>query len=689
MSVHRSRFLRLDPFALHALHFIHNFYLTSEYDNRLSVIISTMSNFKDEERINELRKRLYDRGTGPEKREEYELTDRPTDAPKTWSNPPKPKVEESAAATAQPESITDVSNVPMAPVKKKKSYRVKIVLAGFIFFFLALAVSSFFFITGDNTISGENITVSLSGPFTIGGGEVMPIQVGVTNQNAVPIDSATLIVRYPRGTRSATESGTELFVERLPLDSIDSGETLNIPLRAVVFGEENEEKTIEAEVEYRVMGSNSTFEKKAEPLRYKIGASPIVVSVDALHKVSSGQESEIELTISSNAPNTLEDIIVKADFPSGFTYTSAEPEPASGRNIWVIDTLEPEENATIQLTGVVVGKETDEYAMHFNAGVAAGNDPYSIDSILATAFTEFVIEQPFIDVALEINGDASSAVSIDKGEDVLVDITIKNVLPDTIYDASVALSVSGNALSDYTVDVNDGFYDSRNNQVTWDSGSFARLKEIKPNSEVRIRASFEPDPDIDITPQLAFDVDARANRVSEGRVTEQLVGTAAGAVRVASVASIITEVGRDTSSFTEMGPLPPVAEQATTYTLTLFVQNGSNDIGDVELTAALPQYVRWLDETTGAGNITYNDVSRTVTWNVGDVNANQSKIAAFQVSLLPSISQIGTTPTLIGEQRLRGTDRFTGTVVRASYPARTTKLAEEAGYDEKIGVVVE
>ena len=231
------------------------------------------------------------------------------------------------------------------------------------------------------------------------------------------------------------------------------------------------------------------------------------------------------------------------------------------------------------------------------------------------------------------------------------------------------------------------FYDSLNNTVYWDASSFDKLKEISPGREVRLQTSLVPDPDIETTPQLAFDVDVRARRVAEGRATEELIGTAAGVVKVSSVAVLMSETGRNTSSFADSGPLPPVAEQATTYTITLFTENGSNDMGDVEVIAALPGYVEWLDQTTGAGTVTFNETARTVTWRIGDIDANQSKIAAFQVSLLPSISQIGTTPTLLGEQRLRGTDRFTGSIVRTTKTALTSQLPAEAGYDDRIGEV--
>lgn len=670
-----------------------------------------MADFKEEERLKALRERLYARGKASASgHKPFKLTDEPKDAPTSWQQPPgakrpqegtqqtqqtqrqaaQPPAKQEAApsTTSGAAAYTPPEIAPMAQKKRSKKYRLYIAAIGLVFFVLAVGLSSLFFMMGSNTISGENIAIDISGPFTVSGGEAVPIQVGVTNQNTVAIESATLIVRYPPGTQSADEEGKGLFIERLPLETIDSGETLNIPLRAVVFGEENEEKVIEAEIEYRIVGSNSTFAKEAEPYRFKIGSSPVVISVDSLHRVSSGQEEDITLTISSNSPNPLRDLIVRAEYPNGFDYSSSDPQPVSGQNVWRIDELASEEETTITITGVVVGRESDEYTMHFSVGVPGDEDPLSLASVFSSASTDFTVEQPFVDVTLAVNNNETGTVAVESGERVGVTIEVTNSTSETIYDGRVELVLSGNALSDYNVETTEGFYDSRNNTVSWDASSMDALREIPPGEEVRLSVGLTPDPDIEITPQLAFDVSVRARRVSEGNATEELVGTAAAVAKVSSVTSVLTEAARDTSIWDDRGPLPPVAEEETTYTITMFTQNGTNDIGDTEVTANLPSYVEWLDNTTGAGTITFNETTRTVTWNVGSVEANQSKLASFQVALLPSISQVGTTPTLLGDQHLRATDRFTGAVVRARNNAVTTRLSSEAGYDHSIGEVL-
>ena len=246
-----------------------------------------MSGIKDQEKIEELRRRLYERGNPNVTRNDHNLTDVREDAPTSWEKPPQPV--HHAAPSVQPPHAHTTLATDMSPRTPKRSYRLKILFAGFAFFVLAMGISSMFLAFGRNSISGENITISATGPFTIGGGEELQMQVGITNGNTVPIESATLIVEYPNGTQSSTEEGKELFTQRLSLETIKQGETINIPLRARVFGEENEEKIVRVSVEYRVQGSNATFFKEADPLRFKISSSPVIVRADTLKKISSGQ----------------------------------------------------------------------------------------------------------------------------------------------------------------------------------------------------------------------------------------------------------------------------------------------------------------------------------------------------------------------------------------------------------------
>lgn len=648
-----------------------------------------MSGIKDQDRIEALRKRLYERGKPLEQTEKHVLTDVKEEVHTVWEAPPKPLPPEPVRVVAPP-VITDTTNTNfMAPKKRSKGYRLKVLLAGLIFFVLAVGISSAFLIFGNSGISGENITIAVTGPFTVGGGETLPIQVGVTNSNAVAIQSATLIVEYPLGTRSATDDNQELFIERLSLDNIASGETINVPLRAVVFGEENDEKQVSVSIEYTVEGSRATFFKEAEPLRFKISSSPVSIKVAALKKISSGQETDIEVTITSNSPTPLSEVLIKAEYPQGFSFTASTPGPLSAQNVWLIENLDPEESKTITITGVVVGKKSDEYAVNFTVGVPSERDQQTLASVFATAQTQFEVEEAFLGIKLDVAGVINGEVVVKPGEHSSASIEIENTLSDTLYDIVVEVQLGGDALSDLDVGPPNGFYDSLNDKIIWDVSNAPELAELEPGRKVRLAFGLEPSMNTSNAPQITLDVNVTARRVSETDVAEVLLGTAKSVIKVASAPELRATVGFNNGVFSNSGPIPPVAEKPTTYTISFMIENGSNPITNAVVTAVLPSYVTWKDQTSGAGDLSYDPVRHIVTWKAGSVAGNAASFGSFQVSLLPSQSQIGETPVLVGEQQLQATDQFTGTTVRSSSYAITTEMSPETGQPKNNGRVVQ
>lgn len=647
-----------------------------------SIIMSDIHNRKSN-KIDEMRSRLYDRGAPPPQRTETRLTDEPEEVASTWDDLPQPK---EAGAVPEPTSEPAAADAYAARSprisQRRKKFRRWLLLSGVAFFVGALVVSTLIMFMGNNNISAENISISVNGPFTIGGGETLPLQIGVTNANAVPISAATLIIDYPDGTRNPEDNGN-LFIQRIPLETIRAGETINVPARAVVYGEENSDQQIEVSIEYRVEGSNATFFREAEPFQYKISSAPVVLEVDANQSASSGQETDIELRVSSNSQNVVENVLVRADYPDGFDYTTSDPSPVRGQNTWRIEKLEPGETQVIALRGAIIGNETDELAIHFSLGTPEASDPTALGSVFNTATTELLIEQPFVGIELELDGEVTDTLSVEPGQNVNGRLSITNSLSDIIYDTEVSLQLGGNALSDPAVSQTDGFYDSLENVISWDPSSRERLTELEPGETIFLNFSFAPDVNVTQTPVITLEADLKSSRIRENRVPETLTGSAEATVRVATMPTLIAEARRTS------GPVPPTVDGVTTYTLSILAETASNNLNNVVVTAPLPQYVTFEEPLSEQGTIAFNETNRTITWRVGNVEVGQPAVGSFSISYRPSVSQIGKIPDLLGDQQLRAEDAFTGSVVRTKNQSVTTELSTELGFDPDNGRVIE
>ncbi|OGG87829.1 hypothetical protein A2592_02480 [Candidatus Kaiserbacteria bacterium RIFOXYD1_FULL_42_15] len=653
-----------------------------------------MPPLKNQAQIEDMRRRLYERGINITPKKRHELSDNPQKVADSWQYD-RPAVSSPTASIGdsdpRPATLTKPKLEVLTPTTETKkrwfhNYRTIILMVTLVSFLVVLGGTSIYLFFGSNQISNKNIDINISGSLTTGGGEIMSLQVTVANLNKVSIESAVLIVNYPSGTKSADDTAKDLFEDRIQLNSINAGETINVPVKAVMYGEENQEGEIKATIEYRLVDSNGTFYKDATPLVFRITSSPLVIRVDSVSKVSAGQEVDVTLTIQSNASTPLKDIIVSADYPTNFDFTSSEPAPSYRENSWLIKEIAPEESTTIVLKGLIVGKQNEEFRIQFLAGTPQQNNQFIIGSTLAEASADFIIEQPFIDVGLSINGLKGEVVTLQTGEETTVVVEVQNTLVDTLYNMSLEVGVVGNSIIKDHVTVQNGYYDSVKNVIRYQVSGDSSLAQVAPGATKRFTFSILPSNQKQ-TPSFMVTANAYARRVSEDSATEQLVGTAKSEAKFASSVSMVGKITHGSGVFTDIGAIPPIADTKTTYTVTLTAGAGGNNVSGVSVSSSLPQYVGWENKTTGDGTIIFNPVSNEITWTVGDIVAGKEKQISFQISLLPSQNQIGTTPALLGAQRLRGTDLFTGTVVRAEAVPLSAELDKSLGFGIDNGVV--
>jgi hypothetical protein len=621
-----------------------------------------MSGIKDQEEIDELRKRLYSRGPEPSTLERHELTNETVEVARSWNQP----------------SSDDI----VVEGIKKRGYRKFVLLGSLLIFFFVAGLSGAYLFFGGNRISGDNINLNLAGGATVGGSETYSFQVGITNQNDVDVESAVLVLKYPSGTRSISEPIKNVYEERVEVGVLGAGEVKNLPIQVGVYGKENEEKQIEATFEYKIANSDGTFYKVAEPLRFRITSSPLTLQVSSIGKVAAGQPVEIILTAKSNSPKPLKDVLITASYPNGFSFKQSEPKPIYNQNTWKLDELLPEQSARIKISGTISGLTEEKFAVNFSAGAAQTDNQYIVGSVLAEARTEFAIESPFILVGIIIDSDADRQVVLEEGRSSSVEVSIKNTLEESVYDMVVEVVPSGNALKLDSIESQRGYYDSNKGVVRWDVANNPGFAQVRAGDTRSLNFSILPNEN-KTTSSFDITINVYARRVAEQSAQEQLIGTVTAEAKYASTANLDSQVNHMT------GPLPPRVGQTTTYLVTIVAEGGGNDLTNATINTSLPTYVEWLNDYSGAGTLDYNPISKQLEWKAGDIKANTRKELVFSVSILPSVSQVGMVPVLVNRQTLRAIDRFTNTPLTADADQIHTELSREAGYQEGNGLMTQ
>lgn len=644
-----------------------------------SDIIKIMA--KDRSSIKEMRKRLYKRGAqgfGLRKRRQLGAID--YDTKSKWA---------------------DQGEKPVFKEKRKKRRPMLSILliASLIFFIISIAISSFFIFGGSNVVSSQNIDISIEGPVTVSGGEELSLQIAITNKNNVSIKLADLLVEYPDGTRFASDISKSLPRYRETIGTLAPGETIQRIVKAILLGSEDTQQDIKATVEYRIDGSNAIFftEKMYE---VTLVSAPLSLSVTNVEEITSGQEVEFDVVVKSNSNTIIQDALLSVEYPFGFEFISAIPEPAFTDGVWDLGDIQPESERKIKLRGIIIGENEEERVFRFSSGVQDEKDEKEMGVAFITSLRSIVVKKSFIEVDLALNGDKSSEYVSGLGDNIRADITWTNNIPVSVSDVEIEIKFSGASLNKLSISSEKGFYNSSTNTLTFNRETNSDLATLNPGELGRAKFSFaslgQSSGSIFKNPEILLDISVNAKRVSENQVPQTIASFIKRTVQLESDLLLTSRSVYSTGPFTNTGPVPPKVENETTYTIIWTITNSSNVVDNTVVTATLPSYVRWTGNISPSNEeISFNPVGGKIRWNVGsikpkaDVSSTGQREVAFQVALLPSLSHIGDMPILVNEQAITGIDRFSETEITAVKKELTTRLFTDPNFAGEDALVVE
>lgn len=582
-----------------------------------------------------------------------------------------------------------------ARIAKRHRTMKKFVQASIAFFVLAVAVSGFIWWRRSNIISGENIAIDISAPLTIAGGEPFESKFLITNGNKVSVDAATLFLEYPVGFYSVADRAVLPRIAK-DIGSIAPGQSITESVNAVLYGEEATSKEVVATLEYRMAGSNATL-KKTTTYAVKVSSSPVNVKLQMAKEASSGQEVELVIDVGSNSREPINNLIVEAAYPFGFNFQSADPAPAYGTNSWRIPGLAPQEKRVIRIRGIIEGQENEEKITKISIGSQSPKDERVVGVTYSMTTESTVITRPFIGLDIAINNDHTAEYATTLGRDVRVDVFWKSNSLTKMTDAVIEVKLKGDALNRYSIYASGGgFYRSADDTIVWDRTNNAELVSIEPSARGSMSFRFMPvtlsveSGRLIKNPQITFDVHARARRLSDVNTFENVATFATRTVKFDTDLRLSARSLYFSGAFKNTGPIPPQVEKETTYTIALSARNSSNNVSGAMVKTTLPIYVKWLGVVSPDGeSITYNENTSEVFWNAGRIPSGGTREASFQVSFLPSLSQIKRAPQLTGDIFLVGTDDFTKTEVRDRKSPVTTSFQSDPQFVQGQANVIE
>lgn len=580
----------------------------------------------------------------------------------------------------------------------KTSFFQKLLIISGAFFAVAIVVALLLFFLGSNSISAENVIISVSGPVLVEAGEEVSLQVSVFNKNNTALNNAVLQIRFPNDTRDPDDLDEELVRIEEELGNVREGEREVKTVTALLFGEEESKKEVVISVEYQISGSTATYE--VEKLHtITISSSPVGIHVDAPEEVSAGGEVLFSLEVESNSETELDNLILKASYPFGFVFKSASPDPRFGQDTWDIGTLSPGEKKEITIEGVVEAQDNEERAFRFSLGRQDTENPQEIATTLFQTLHTFIVARPALGLGVEINGVGENEVSVGSSQRAQVEIAWRNNSSVRVVNAEVEVAIEGNALNKGSIQVDDGgFYSSGSNVITWDASDVPELGEIDPGDGGSVSFEFYPTSftggSYPEDPSVSLRASIEGNTPSDSSTGGSANSRVERTVKIHSSLGILARSLHTAGPLDNSGPIPPKAEEETTYTVAWSLSNSISDLSGVKVETSLPEYVSWVGEISPSdASISFNESTRTVAWNVGALPRSTgverpAREAFFKIAFEPSISQVGRIPALTSTINASGRDDFAGVYVSAEASALSTELSTDPNHSRNDGVVV-
>ncbi|OGJ05566.1 hypothetical protein A2456_01065 [Candidatus Nomurabacteria bacterium RIFOXYC2_FULL_36_19] len=569
------------------------------------------------------------------------------------------------------------------------------------FFVLTLIYASYVFFAGGNTVSNDNIDISILGNNFTAGGEELSLVVGITNKNNSSLDLADLIIKYPKNGSGNFDSSAEIESNRISLGTIPAGSVRNENIKLVLFGEQGSLIPIKISIEYRVEGSNAIFVKE-KPYEVTINSTPLNLSVEAPDTVSPNQDITFNVKATLNATKPVSKILLKFDYPVGFQFKSSVPAPSLGNNIWSLGDLAPGTERNISVTGKMVDvSDGEEKSFHISSGSQSSSDKSTIDVVFNSLSHSVVIKKPFIEAKLFVNGVYQREYATNTKTPIQGEIIWTNNLDTKVNDLVIQAKISGNAVDRRTINAQQGFYDSSLDIITWDKNSKTEFSEVNPGDSGSVSFSVSSFSLVSASggmisdPVININVSISGKQLLSGYATTNLNNYDSAIVRIISDVGFANKALYYSGPFANTGPIPPKVGAETSYTIVWSLSNTANNISKAIIRSSVPSWMKFVGTVSPSSeDLTYNPSTKEIVWNVGRITKGAGitglvRSVSFQVVFTPSLSQIRTTPIIINDAVLTGHDDFANVDVRVNKSALRTQLDNDSSFPPAGGVVVE
>jgi hypothetical protein len=377
----------------------------------------------------------------------------------------------------------------------------------------------------------------------------------------------------------------------------------------------------------------------------------------------------------------LSDLRVLVDYPAGFEFIGSNPS-ALEEGEWDIGLLNKAEGGRVQITGKMTGDIGEEKILSAQIGTWYNGEFV----LLKEAVKGITIITPTLYITQQINNNPGFVA--DPGDSLHYEIFFRNVGQDMLADMTLQVTLEGSSLDLSTLKTIDGAFEEGDNSILWDWKKVSDLQLLSPQEQGKVEFWIDVKDDWAINSSEDKNPQIKTS-IYLSQVREEFI------TKVNSKLEISQKGFYEDEVFGNLGPLPPVVGQETTYTIMWQLKNYYNDVSGTVVKATLPENVRLTGQIfpeDQAEKFTFDSNSRELVWSVGDVLVGQGVLntppsIAFQVALNPRSYQRGQAAALVNQASVMGQDQWTGATIQDIDVGMTTLLPSDASIAASEGLV--
>ncbi len=539
----------------------------------------------------------------------------------------------------------------------KHRFAFDLALAGII---IALAVVALYFGIFYKPYDPINVTLTITPKQLIAGGEAVA-RLRIENNSEYTLDDVTVAINIPPNVSVKSISLPWDAEEKLiRYGTIEPGAIVDARIIGSISGAVGTSHRASVIVSYTERERDRKV-KKSVVANLKIERSALTLSFELPETIVSGQLMSGTLRYRNAGNDPILNVVLTPVWPEGFVFTNSTP--ALRKDGWLVGAVRAGAEGTVRWEGAYTHPQgADEPIFHVQSNVRDD------DELLRQGDAEEMVKVIDTRISLQLR---ETTLSARVGETLTMTANYKNNGSFVAHDANITII----AESGLTAEID-------NARV---------IDELEPgesgSAKITVRIASPLPDDLAQTKNIALHLRVQLNfSLTDPEIKNAAISSAPMEVRIAPMLDLIGIARYWSESGDQLGrgPLPPKVGQPTRYWIFWSVRNTTSTVKGVRVSAILPANVSW----TGKASIPYGDPlvfdpgTRTLTWNVGEVppfpgTASPAISAAYEVALIPTPDQAGTSPLLVTSQKVNGRDSFTELTVSGTAPQITTNLTSD------------